>query len=169
MLRGSKFSDCGKYRYALWRVWDEGKPTALCIGLNPSTANSEKDDATIRQLLDRLGYLGYGSFYMCNLYGLISSKPSKLFEVSDAQGDNVEWLLKIHERVNDVIFCWGNFKGIDYRAKIVIGMFPHAKCFGRTRNGRPIHPLAMMYSGIKKHETKIELFVPRASSSNVKG
>lgn len=167
MLRGAKFSDCGNYRYTLWRVWDEIKPTAMCIGLNPSTANHETDDPTIRQLIDRLGCLGYGGFYMCNLYGLISSKPGKLFEVPDNQGENLQWLDTISKRVDDVIFCWGNFKGIDYRAKQVIELFPNGKCFGRTKNGSPIHPMAMMYGGVKRHETNIETFVRWGIKENI--
>ncbi len=73
MIRLAKFSDCGQYRYWLLRAWDESKPEAMCIGLNPSTANSEKDDATIRILCDAMGQLGFGGFYMCNLYALIQS------------------------------------------------------------------------------------------------
>ncbi len=93
---------------------------------------------------------------MCNLYGLISSKPKKLFEVPDNQGDNIEWLNKISQRVDDVIFCWGDFKGIDYRAKKVVELFPKAKCFGLNKSGSPIHPMAMMYGGINPDDTKLE-------------
>jgi hypothetical protein len=156
MLRGAKFSGCGNYRYSLWRIWDESKSTAMCIGLNPSTGNHETDDPTIRQLIDRLGFLGYGGFYMCNLYGLISSKPGKLFEVSDSQGDNIEWLQNIGQRVDEVIFCWGSFKRIEYRAKTAIEMFPNAKCFGRSKNGSPTHPMALMWGGIKIEKTRLE-------------
>ena len=66
MKKGAEFSKCGKYRYVLWRIWDESKPIAMCIGLNPSTANHETNDPTIRQLIDRLEYLGYGGFKIKN-------------------------------------------------------------------------------------------------------
>ena len=49
--KGADFSNNGKHRYRLWRIWDETKPYALCIGLNPSTANSEKNDPTINILI----------------------------------------------------------------------------------------------------------------------
>jgi hypothetical protein len=26
---GADFSECGKYRYKLWRIWDENKPLAM--------------------------------------------------------------------------------------------------------------------------------------------
>ena len=40
----AKFSACRKYRYALWRNWDESKPYAMIIGLNPSTADENEND-----------------------------------------------------------------------------------------------------------------------------
>jgi hypothetical protein len=48
--RGAEFSPCGKYRYALWRIWDFKKPLAMFIGLNPSTADASKDDPTIKRV-----------------------------------------------------------------------------------------------------------------------
>ncbi|QBE68839.1 protein of unknown function DUF1643 [Synechococcus sp. WH 8101] len=33
------FSDCRTYRYALWRLWDDSRPCAMFIGLNPSSAD----------------------------------------------------------------------------------------------------------------------------------
>lgn len=34
---------CRLYRYSLWRVWDENRPYAMFIGLNPSTAREVKE------------------------------------------------------------------------------------------------------------------------------
>ena len=50
---GAEFSKCGKYRYKLWRIWDRKLKLAMCIGLNPSKANSNKNDATINILIHR--------------------------------------------------------------------------------------------------------------------
>ena len=153
---GAEFSECKKYRYVLWRIWDEAKPIVMCIGLNPSTANHETNDPTIRQLISRLEYLGYGGFKMTNLYALISSKPSALSETPDPLKDNDYWLEKVSGECQEIIFCWGMFKQATYRAKIMKAKFPNAKCFGRSKDGSPIHPLAMMYSGVKRHETNIQ-------------
>jgi len=155
MKKSAEFSRCGNYRYLLWREWDKEKPIAMCIGLNPSTANSENNDATISRLIRDLAQLGFGSFYMCNLYALISSKPAKLFQVADPLGKNDEWLIRTSKIANEIIFCWGSFKNIDYRARKVSEMFPDGKCFGKNKDGKPMHPLALMYGGVKKEDIKL--------------
>jgi hypothetical protein len=78
MKKGAIFSECGKYRYALWRIWDERDPLVMCIGLNPSTANADDDDPTIRNLTTLFKASGFSGFYMTNLFALISSDPDDL-------------------------------------------------------------------------------------------
>lgn len=155
---GAEFSSCGKYRYVLWRIWDEDKPIAMCVGLNPSTANYETNDPTIRQLISRLPYLGFGGFQMTNLYALVSSKPSALSDVPDALKDNDLWLEKIAHQCDGIIFCWGTFKQAHYRASLMKKKFPNAKCFGHAKSGEPIHPLALMYSGLKPEHTTLKSY-----------
>lgn len=161
MIKSSEFSECGKYRYLLSRVWDEKLPIAMCIGLNPSVAGSkkkdgtERDDPTITRLIATLNALGYGGLKMTNLYGFIASKPTKLFLSPNPVGLNDQWLQTTAYGVQQIIFCWGNFKGIEHRAKRVMEMFPSAKCFGKNANGSPWHPLAMMYSGMKYEDAQL--------------
>ncbi|SAL75871.1 hypothetical protein AWB68_04863 [Caballeronia choica] len=45
--RGAQLSDCGSYRYRLWREWDTSRPTLAFLMLNPSTADHLNDDPTI--------------------------------------------------------------------------------------------------------------------------
>ncbi|OWK26567.1 hypothetical protein AJ87_05785 [Rhizobium yanglingense] len=44
-------SDCGRYRYELTRVWEMGRPLLVTCMLNPSTADADNDDPTIRALI----------------------------------------------------------------------------------------------------------------------
>lgn len=148
MDSGAEFSPCGKYRYKLWRVWDSGLPKAMCIGLNPSTANAVKPDPTITNLMKMLKILGYGGFYMMNLFAWISSKPNNLLTCADPIGENESKLKEVEAICNDVIVCWGNFKQADERIKQVLPNYPDALCFGVTKSGKPFHPLAMMYAGL---------------------
>lgn len=143
--QGANFSECGKYRYKLWRIWDDTLPTAMCIGLNPSTANSEKNDATIRILIKMLQKLNYGGFYMMNCFPYIASKPELLQIDDDSNGCNFVIIQATANKCKDVIFAWGDFNiikgtGID---NVFQSMFINAKCFGKSKSGAPLHPLAM--------------------------
>ncbi len=142
---GAEFSPCGLYRYKLWRIWDNTKPLAMCIGLNPSTANSQKNDATIRILQASLFKLGYGGFYMCNLFAFISSQPANLLTCADPLGENDGKLAEVQALCRDVIVCWGTFKQAKERIKLILPNYPNALCFGVNADGTPYHPRAMVY------------------------
>ncbi len=140
---GADFSPCGKYRYKLWRIWNEELPIAMCIGLNPSTANSAKNDPTINILKRMLTKLGYGGFYMMNLYSYISTKPSELIDVDEVEKrNNFLRLIETAKTCDTVIFAWGNFKKAINSGRFVSGLFDGV-CFDKSSSGAPIHPLAM--------------------------
>ena len=75
---GAVFSECGKYRYALWRIWDESKPAVMFIGLNPSTADEKESDPTITKVISFAKSWGFGAVYMCNSFPYISTNPDEL-------------------------------------------------------------------------------------------
>lgn len=140
VINGATFSDCRKYRYALWRIWDENKPFIMFIGLNPSTANENDNDPTIRRVIGFAKDWGYGGIYMMNLFAIVSSNPEVLKTSSDPIGENDKWLLEIKEKCKDVLFAWGNFD-VNGRDKTVSDIFPKAVCLGFNKNGSPKHPL----------------------------
>lgn len=153
---GAEFSPCGKYRYKLWRIWDKTGPLVMCIGLNPSKATVEKNDATIGILKRMLPKLGYGGFYMMNLYAFISSKPSVLLTCEDPLGDNESKIKDVQLLCDDVIACWGSFKQARERIKQVRPNYPELKCFGTNKDGTPVHPLALMYNGTQNNPKLIK-------------
>lgn len=153
MTKSAVFSECGKYRYLLSRDWSEGK-IAMCIGLNPSRAGAEKNDPTINILIRTLKKLGFGGLRMVNIFAYITPKPDVLFEVSDPFKDNEAWLITTAYGVQEIIFCWGNFKGIEYHTQRIASIFPSAKCFGKNTNKTPIHPMAIMWQGLDITELK---------------
>jgi hypothetical protein len=154
---GAEFSECGKYRYKLWRIWDRALPIAMCIGLNPSTANAEKPDPTIGILKRMLTKLGYGGFYMVNLFAWISSDPDELLTCPNPIGDNEQKLKEVEVLCDDIIACWGAFKQATDRANMVYANYPNSKCFGINKGGTPFHPLAMMYNGTQ-HNPQLKPF-----------
>ena len=79
-------SACGKYRYRLSRMWDSKKPCVLFIMLNPSTADHEKDDNTIRRCISFAKSWGYGGLYVGNLFPYRATKPEELLTVKDPFG-----------------------------------------------------------------------------------
>jgi hypothetical protein len=134
------FSPCGKHRMMLARIWDIKKPLIMFIGLNPSTANSETDDPTIRRIRSMVKGWGYGGFYMMNLFTFISTDPKKLNIKEGNLPDSDWWLTMTADSVEKVVFCWGNFNvlGRDNELK---KMFPEAWALHINKNGSPKHPL----------------------------
>ncbi len=144
--KGAVFSEDRKYRYALWRIWDPTKPLVMFIGVNPSTANEVKTDATITRVRNFASDWGYGGFYMMNLFGIVSKYPEVLVTDPNPVGDNNGWLEKIAARCSTVIFAWGAFKQAKERCKDVIAMFPDACCLKHNKDGSPMHPLMALGS-----------------------
>ncbi len=143
--KGAAFSDCRKYRYTLWRIWQKELPFVMFIGLNPSTANEDENDATIRSV-ERLSKTnGYGGFYMMNCFPFVSTDPKDLVAIADSaeQHMNNTWLMEIKLKCSDVVFAWGSFDVVKELGRDVelSEMFPQAKALIKNKNGSPRHPL----------------------------
>jgi hypothetical protein len=147
MKTNAIISPCKKYRYALRRIWDESLPLAMFIGLNPSTADATKDDATIRRCIGFAKKWGYGGIQIGNLFAYRSTKPSKLKSASNPVGqDNDRWLKKLYASSRIVIASWGNSGTLFNRADHVRSLFSNLYCLGITKKGQPKHPLYLRKS-----------------------
>lgn len=114
----------------------------MFIGLNPSTADENADDATVRRGIRFAKDWGYIGMFMCNLYAFVSTDPSKLLISGEKLGINNNVLNCIaHGRGADVVFSWGCFKQHRKRMDEVINMFPNAFCIEKSKEGYPKHPL----------------------------
>ena len=143
MKQGAAFSEDRKYRYSLWRIWDDSKPLVMFIGLNPSTANETEPDPTIKSVTRIATNNGYGGFYMMNCWAYVATKPEDLiFDPKNDELNNI-YLLDISSKCKDVVFAWGNFKVVkDNRTdKLLHKIFPNAKALRKNKNGSPKHPL----------------------------
>ena len=143
--KGAAFSPNKVYRYALWRLWDFGKPPIVFVGLNPSTANDATDDPTIRRVKRFARDNGFGGVIMLNLFGLVTPKPKVLALHPDPICQNEVYLNQyaraVAEHKIEVVFCWGAFKEAKPRTKFIESIFPNALCLGFTGDGSPRHPL----------------------------
>jgi len=139
---GSEFSECRKYRYALWRIWDLSKPLVMFVGLNPSTANETTNDPTIRSVIRIAKANGYGGVYMMNCFPLVTPYPGEL-ELSGDMEFNDYRLKKVARLCNAVIFAWGTFSVVKEqgRDRALTEMFPNAYALAINKNGSPKHPL----------------------------
>jgi len=138
---GAEFSEDRKYRFALWRTWghtDKGK--VMFIGLNPSTANEQLNDPTIKRCINFAKSWGYGGMFMLNLYAYVSTDPKKLVLDENILKNN-ENLLEYSKKSDIVVFAWGCFKSHKKRMKEVESMFPDAYCINKSKDGFPCHPL----------------------------
>lgn len=140
-MNGAKFSDCGKYRYVLWRNWDNSKPKVMFIGLNPSTANETYNDPTIRRVIGFAKSWGFGGMAMLNLFAIVSPDPKVLATSQDPVGDNDGYLETFGTVADTIVFAWGSFREAKDRAVVVSKMFPNAICLKKSAAGNPWHPL----------------------------
>jgi hypothetical protein len=81
--RGAQLSDCGSYRYRLWREWDTSRPTLAFLMLNPSTADHLNDDPTIVRCLSRAVASNFGRLDVANLFPLRATDPDALLTHAD--------------------------------------------------------------------------------------
>lgn len=147
--RSARFSDDRKFRYELRRDWfNFGYYGGLInfVGLNPSTADAQKDDPTIRRLIAFTEALGYQGFRIFNLCAYVSTDPKQVPDSAWNDDNNIITLATMARSSTDIIVaCWGNHPEIP-AAKIVkdhiIARYQNRIfCFGLTKAGNPKHPL----------------------------
>lgn len=141
--RGAQISECGKYRYALHRIWDRGKPLVAYIGLNPSTADAMQDDPTIRRCINFARGFGFGGLCMLNLFAYRATDPSELLHAHDPVGpENDEYLVTIPKVAAVSVVCWGTHGALmDRDLQVTENVGADLMCFGTTKEGFPRHPL----------------------------
>jgi hypothetical protein len=146
--RGAEISDDGLYRYSLTRVWDETGRQLCWIMLNPSTADSERDDPTIRKLIGFSKRWGFGGFAVVNLFGYRATKPTELQKVSDPVGIYNDRAVTLWAEGRTLVAAWGsNAKIIGTRAGQVGALLAGRSCYALkvTDAGYPWHPLYVPY------------------------
>ena len=142
MKKGAQLSACRKYRYALWRTWDETKPQVMIIGLNPSTADETKDDPTIIRCINFAKAWGYGGVCMANLFAFRATAPSDMKASSDPVGtENDVWLTQLSKESGIVVAAWGNDGSYLKRSDTVRKTLSHLHYIKMNKSGEPAHPL----------------------------
>ena len=142
MKTAAEFSACRKYRFALWRTWDEKKPYALIIGLNPSTADEIKNDPTITRCINFAKSWGYGGVCVANLFAYRATIPKDMMRVKKPIGtENDAWLSQLAKNAGIVVAAWGNDGSHLGRAEEIKKMLPNLHYIKMNKSGEPAHPL----------------------------
>ena len=142
MKNTAKLSECRKYRYALWRTWDDSKPYVMFVGLNPSTADENTDDPTLTRCINYAKSWGYGGVCMVNLFAYRATEPSDMKASNDPIGsENNKWLKNMAKEAALVVAAWGNDGSYLGRSKQVLEIIPNLSCLKVNKSGEPAHPL----------------------------
>lgn len=142
------FSEDRKYRYTLTKKF-VSVPRSICvfIGLNPSTADENQDDPTIRRCIGYASHWGYEALTMLNIFAYRSTDPKVLYQKSfDPIGsDNDQHIVVAAQGANLVICAWGahgELNGRGFQVKSLLQSLSINLHFLRQNtDGQPTHPL----------------------------
>jgi hypothetical protein len=139
------FSADGDHRYVLRREWDTEGGVAVFIGLNPSTAEADVDDPTVRKCWTWASEWDFGSMAMLNLYAYRATDPKELRAKRDLLGDNDAYIRAVASESGMVIAAWGNSRYAKSREAEVVALLLEIRktlwCLGTCKDGSPRHPL----------------------------
>ena len=146
------FSSCGQHRWWLERRWEPVQPRLLFIGLNPSRADGQREDPTLRRLMGFARAWGFGGLEVLNLFSRITASPAVLRRSPEPVGpSNDRWLVDrlAGLQPGDAVWLgWGNGGRWRDRDRQVLPLLachvPPATpllALALTAAGQPRHPL----------------------------
>jgi len=143
--RTAVLSDDGRYRYRLGRRWGDG-PVMCFIMLNPSTADADIDDPTIRRCIGFAKREGCDAIDVINQYAYRSTDPHVL-NVTLRGPDNFAAWAESLKAADIIVAAWGAWfdtksRGAPWQPSDFHAVAPDdVLCLGCTSSGAPRHPL----------------------------
>lgn len=139
-------SDCGRYRYELGRRWggsEHGVTLLDWVMLNPSTADADQDDPTIRRCMKFAKDWGFHGIRVTNLFGYRATNPDELAAADDPFGpDNGDYLSARYPLSPMTVCAWGAHKLVSsYGNPSLFKRESAFVCLGYNKDGSPKHPL----------------------------
>jgi hypothetical protein len=152
MKRHAEISRCGRYRYLLERNWGppllQAEILVVCM-LNPSTADAETDDATIRWLCGWAKKRTYTALRVVNLAAYRATSPRDLLAAFDPIGPENKSYLARYTSGKHVLCGWGAHGpklARYYEMLKPLDLARRLHCLGTTKSGEPRHPLRLSHA-----------------------
>ncbi|WP_026180181.1 DUF1643 domain-containing protein [Hahella ganghwensis] len=154
MKRSAGLSACRNHRYTLSRTWSDTGPLFGYFGINPSTADANIDDPTVRKWIGFTQHFGGRGFIVGNVFSYRTPNVRDLIPFANHENlTNDRHIEQIIEKVDVLVPCWGN------QTKVPIDIRHHfdllldklfdsgkpVKTFGLTKSGDPKHPARLGY------------------------
>jgi hypothetical protein len=147
-------SHCGHYRYRLERSVGMIGPVYAYFGINPSTGDASKDDATVRKWIGFTKVWGGSRFIVGNVFAYRATDVRTLAGVDRPSGqENVTHLFEIMRDADILVPCWGNSSKVPKQLRlefsaVMLRLLESGKPvmhLGLTMGGDPKHPLILGY------------------------
>lgn len=148
LRKTADISECGAYRYRLTRHWNDSAAAMPFVMLNPSTANADVDDPTIRRCMSFARRECAGGIIVVNLWALRATDPMKIelhpFPAGPHNVGALDEVAALSATTGVPIVCaWGAnspIRGLG-AARRFLNQGAHLCCLGKTKAGHPRHPL----------------------------
>ena len=101
----AEFSENGKKRYLLSKMWDDSKPRLAVIMIAPSEASGIELDNTTMLVLNNASRLGYGTVSIVNLFATIGSLKECFAEDSDKE--NIKYIDSTAKNADVIVYASG--------------------------------------------------------------
>lgn len=149
--RSAVISDDGLYRYRLDRWWGPesegmGSTRLPFVMLNPSTADADVDDPTIRRCMGFARREGFNGITVVNLGAGRATNPDDWAAMEDPEGpENLAYLVDVAETAGQIVAAWGAHPHALNQGAFVLRILRDegipVLCLGTTKAGAPRHPL----------------------------
>ncbi len=152
------FSEDRTLRYELRRSCGLGQGTVMWIMFNPSTADEEVNDPTIRRCIDFTQRWGFRDLVVVNLLPIRSPNPKEAWDwyrsisaigqpyMGSGFYENLRHIEQIAMEMDPVVdkcvAAWGSLAGdIGWDFRNEWSLFDELWCLGVNADGQPKHPL----------------------------
>lgn len=148
-------SQCGQYRYRLERTIGMFGPVAAVIMVNPSTADAQMDDATIRRVVGFGKRLGWSRVIVGNVFAYRATNIRDLATAVAPVGPENSIYLREMLRESDVaLVAWGPLAKLPRTLReewrtvrtMATELGKKLHCLGSAQDGHPRHPLMLSYA-----------------------